>query len=126
MLKELYQQVVSDTKASVTPKLIDLPDGKVLLYAPGSEPEVFNKDRVLHTDIVSSTESMLDWCSRYEEDDLVVKVFHERIEAVSNRDSAHLTDTLRFDLKLTKAISDLLFWIERPTLRNSLNCVLNL
>lgn len=113
MLKELYQQVVTDTKLSLVPKLIDLPDGQVLLYEPGGESKVLIKDRVLHEDIVSSTESMLDWCEHYDED-LIVKVFHHRIVVASNRDHAHTLNTLTFDLSLTKAFSDLMQWIDRP------------
>lgn len=114
MLKELYQQVVADTKASIVPKLIDLPDGEMLLYAPGGESRILTKDRVLHADIVSCTESMLDWCMCHAEDELVIKVFHNRIVVASSRDYAHQTDTCQFDLKLTKAFADLLFWLERP------------
>lgn len=114
MLKELYQQVVADTKLAVVPKLIDLPQGKVLLYAPGNDAQVLEKDRVLHSDVVSSTESMLDWCGCYDEADLVVKVFVNHIEVAANRDFAYLTNAVRFTLSYTKAMSDLLAWIERP------------
>lgn len=114
MLKELYQQVVNDTKLSLVPKLIDLPDGQVLLYAPGDESKVYTKDKVLYTDIVSSAESMLDWCTRYDEEDLVVKVFGHRIVVAANRDHAHTLNILQFNLALTKSFSDLLLWVERP------------
>lgn len=114
MLKELYLEVVANTRAAMVPKLVDLPDGKVLLYTPGSAPEVLDKDRVLHADNVSSTESMLDWCACYGESDLVVKVFRSRIEVSAYRSTAHLTDTLKFDLTLTPAVADLLLWCERP------------
>jgi hypothetical protein len=114
MLKELYAAVVEDTKKSVVPKLIDLPGGKVLLYAPGSSPEVMPKDKVLHSDSVSSTDSMLDWCMRHDESDLVVKVFAHHIEVAAGRDFAHLLNAVRFALAHTKAMSDLLAWVERP------------
>lgn len=114
MLKELYQQVVADAQKSVVPKLIDLPGGKVLLYVPGSEPEVLDKDCVLHADVVSSTESMLDWCGCYDEADLVVKVFRGHVVVAANRTAAHLADMLQFDLTPTRAFADLLGWVDRP------------
>lgn len=114
MLKELYQQVVHDTKNAMVPKLIDLPGGNVLIYTPGGESQVLSKDYAVHSDVVSSTESMLDWCERYDEEDLVVKVYAHRIEVAANRDLAHRLCTVQFALAHTRAMSDLLAWIERP------------
>lgn len=114
MLKELYQQVVADAQKSVVPKLVDLPDGKVLLYTPGSEPTILDKDRVLHSDNVSSVDSMLDWCMCYDEASLVLSVFDNRIFVEANRDCAHQVESCQVNLTATKAIADLLSWIDRP------------
>ena len=117
MLKELYVQVVEDTKKSVVPNLINLPGGKVLLHVPGTESKVLEKNNVQHSDIVSSTESMLDWCERYEEENLVLKVFSRFIEVTADRNHEHLRNAVRFDLEHTRAMVDLLDWISRPRIQ---------
>ena len=114
MLKELYVQVVEDTKKSVVPKLIDLPGGKVLLHLPGTDSKVLEKNNVQHSDVVSSTESMLDWCERYEEANLVLKVFARYIEVTADRNHEHLRNAVRFDLAHTRSMTDLLDWMNRP------------
>ncbi len=117
MLKELYQQLVADAKAAVVPKLIDLPQGNVLLHMPGGESKIIQKDPVLFNDSVSSLDSMLDWCGRLDEGDLFISVYPTHISVQSKRDQAHTTDRLRFDLKLTEAMSDLLSWVGRPRIQ---------
>ncbi len=114
MLKELYQQLVADAKAAVHPKLIELPQGNVLLHVPGGESKIIQKDPVLFNDSVSSVDSMLDWCGRLDEGDLFISVHQTYVLVQSKRDQAHTTDRLRFDLKLTAAMIDLLAWANRP------------
>jgi len=113
MLKELYQQLVADAKAAVAPKIIEIPGGNVLLQI-GSESRVLQKDPVLFNDSVSSIDSMLDWCGRMNEDELFISVHHTYILVQSKREYAHTTDRLRFDLKLSAAMVDLLAWASRP------------
>lgn len=117
MLKELYQQLVADAKAAVHPKLIELPQGNVLLHVPGGESKIIQKDPVLFNDIVSSVDSMLDWCGRLDEGDLFISVHQTYVLVQSKRDQAHTTDRLRFDLKLTAAMIDLLSWANRPRIQ---------
>lgn len=114
MLKELYQQLVADAKAAVLPKLIELPGGRVLLHIPDGESKVLDVNPVLFNDKVSSVDSMLDWCGRMNEDELFISVHSTYIMVESKREHAHTTDRLRFDLKLTAAMVDLLAWASRP------------
>ncbi len=114
MLKELYQQLVADAKAAVGPKLIELPGGKVLLHIPDGESKVLDVNPVLFNDKVSSVDSMLDWCGRMNEDELFISVYQTSILVQSKREHFHTTDRLRFDLKMTEAMIDLLAWANRP------------
>ena len=114
MLKELYEKIVSDAKEAVAPRIIDIPGGKVLLTVEGSAPEIIEKDDVLHSDVVSSMGSMLEWCSVYEETELYIKVQKDRVSVDANRSRAHLTQKLQFKLEFTRAFSDLSAWVERP------------
>jgi hypothetical protein len=113
LLKELYQQITADAQAAVAPKLIELPGGKVLLVQGGISKEIV-KNRVLHSDSVSSLESMLDWCGRHDEEKLFIRVDSSAVLVSANRDIAHETDNLRFDLENTAAFMDLLAWVDRP------------
>lgn len=114
MLTELYQAIITTTKTSTTPKLVELPGGKVLLYIPDREPQIMDVNPVLFDDKVSSVDSMLDWCGRMNEDELFISVYRTHILVHSKREHAHTTNMLRFDLKMTEAMIDLLAWANRP------------
>lgn len=114
MLKELYQAIFADAVKSVSPKTLDLPGGKLLLVVPGESSIQIDKDDVQCHDRVSSFDSMTEWCSRYEEDKLVVQVHGDRVFVSANRTSPTKLNTVRFDLVQTKALSDLIDWMNRP------------
>jgi hypothetical protein len=114
MLKELYEQIVADARDSVAPSKMDLPDGKVLIIAPGLAPTILPRDTVRFKDQVASMTSLLDWCANEDTNGLVIKVMPSKIEATANRFDPSGSDSAQFNLEHSKAYVDLMDWVSRP------------
>jgi len=113
MLKELYETIVDQAKASVDPKLLELPGGEVLLV-DGLTTRVIKKDPVKPSDKVASISSLLDWCSKRSNEPIVVTVQGSCIVVRANREVKHLASDATFTYQQTRAYEDLQQWISRP------------